>query len=228
MTTKEVIADGKSINSKNADSKYNDPEYIRVSDILKVISKGERMTRYYYKFKSYADMMEALRKSAERGSKVDQATKDVLLGNPLNIEEEYLPYIEAFNKWRSEWRFNLLHADTEVSEETLKYVGTLDLHGIIQAKDSKKEEWVIIDIKTGVPTRSREGEKVYEVYDSHHWQTSAYAHAYKKMLNRVDGTYILRLFSDGNYIFQPDLNPKKSFDIFKHALGIRRLGGKIQ
>jgi len=228
MTTKEVVADGKSINSKNADSKYNDPEYIRVSEILQVISKGERMVRYYYKFKTYAEMKEALRKSAERGSKVDQATKDILLGKTLDIEEEYTPYIEAFNKWRSEWSFNVLQADTEVFDETLKYVGTLDLYGILRAKQSSKEEYVVIDIKTGVPTRTKDGEKVYEVYSSHHQQTSAYAHAYKKMEHTVDGTYILRLFNDGNYVFQPDLNPKKSFDIFKHALGIRRLGGKIQ
>lgn len=225
MTTTGVTADGKSLNSKNADSKYNDPEYIRVSDILKVIDKGFRMVMWYYKFKSYKEMMEALRLSAVRGSTVDDATKRIMKGEEVELAEEYKPYIEAFRKWQSEWSFNLLHADLEVSDDVLKYVGTLDIYGILRAKQSSKEQKVVIDIKTGVPTRNKEGQMVYEVYPSMNWQIAAYAHALKKV-HTVDGTYILRLFSDGNYVFQPDSNPKKSFEVFKHALAIRRLIGK--
>jgi hypothetical protein len=221
-----VLADGKSINSKNADSKYNDPEYIRVSDILKVVSKGDRMVRWYFKFDSYKEMMESFRKSAERGSMVDNITKELMLGNTPEVPAEYQPYIDAFKKWQSEWSFNLMFADEEVSDSELQYVGTLDLYGILRAKRASKEERVVIDIKTGVPTRDKEGNLVYEAYNSMHWQTAAYAHALKKV-HKVDGTYILRLFSDGNYLFEPDKDPKKSFTVFKHALGIRRLIGKI-
>lgn len=226
--TENTLADGKTINEGKALSKYKDPEYVRVSTVLKVISKGERMTHWYYKFDSFKEMMENLRKSAERGSKVDNMTKELMLGNEVEVPPEYQPYIDAFKKWQAEWSFNLMHADQEVSDEELKYVGTLDLYGTLRPRKSSKEEYVVIDVKTGVPTRSKEGEIVYEIYPNMHWQTAAYAHAFKKVPKKVDGTYILRLFSDGNYLFEPDKDPRKSFTIFKHALGICQLAGPIK
>jgi hypothetical protein len=50
----------------------------------------------------------------------------------------------------------------------------------------------------------------------------------QKAGHKVTGTYILRLFSDGNFAFKKDLDPKKSFEVFKSALNIYHLtGGKL-
>lgn len=224
----EKTADGKSLNSINPLSKYNDPEYVRVSDVLKVISKGSRMVRWYYKFKDYKEMMESLRLSAKRGSDVDNAVKELLSGVEIEPNPAIKEYLRAFSKWQDEWRFKAILRDEEVFDTDLKYVGTLDLYGSLNNPKSTKNDLVVIDIKTGEPGRDKDGNKIYETYSSMHQQTAAYASAVTKMGRKVTGTYILRLFSDGNYLFEPDKDPKKSFEIFKAALTIRRLGGKIE
>lgn len=220
-------ADGKTINSKNAGSKYKDEDYIRVSDVLKMFPKGERFVHWYYKFKNYAAMREGLRQASERGSIVDDLTKKILNNEPHEVPPEYDQYILAFDKFRKDWDFEVLLSDQEVSDPELKYVGTLDLYGILKNKLTGKEEYVVIDIKTGVPTRDKFGNKAYETFRTMHCQTAAYARAISKT-NRVTRTYILRLFSDGNYLLEPDKDAKLSFQQFKAALDFRRLIGTIE
>lgn len=221
------IADGKAINSKNDGSKYKDPDYIRVSDVLKMFPKGERFVHWYYKFKNYAAMREGLRQASERGSFVDDLIKKILNNEPHEVPPEYDQYILAFDKFRKDWDFEVILSDQEVSDPELKYVGTLDLYGILKNKLTEKSEHVVIDIKTGVPTMDKFGNKTYETFMSMHCQTAAYARAINKT-NRVTRTYILRLFSDGNYLLEADKDPKLSFQRFKTALDFRRLVGNIE
>lgn len=231
-----VTADGQALSLARADSKYKDPNYVRVSTVLKVANKGERIVKWYYKFKTHAEMLEGLRKAAERGSHVDQLVKNLMLREPVEVPPEYEKYIQAFNAWKQEWDFNLLRADFEVYDPKLQYVGTLDLFGELTQKSDRglKSKKIIIDVKTGVPARGQDGQPVYEVYNNQHWQTAAYRSAMEVMLDenieggsRCDGNWILRLFSDGKYVFQPDNDYAKSLKIFKSLLTIYKLDPSV-
>lgn len=227
-----VTADGQALSLDRADSKYKDPNYVRVSSVLSVATKGERIVRWYYKFKSHSDMLEGLRKAAERGSHVDQLVKNLMLQDSVEVPAPYVKYIEAFYAWKRDWDFNLLRADFEVYDPKLQYVGTLDLFGELTQKSDRglKSKKIIIDVKTGVPARGQDGQPVYEVYNNQHWQTAAYRSAMETMLDegidggaKCDGNWILRLFSDGKYVFEPDKNYESSFKIFKSLLTIYKL-----
>lgn len=225
-----MTSDGKTINQGNPDSKYNDPDYIRVSEFLKFIPKGERIVRWQYKFKSYAEMMQALRKSAERGSWVDNYVKEQLLGTwSQDIPEEYAGYARAYSKFRENWNIEVQASDQEVSDPDYKYVGTMDIRGTLFSikNPSLDPKTYVIDVKTGEPTMDDMGNLMYEVFPVMHYQTASYRKADLKMGNASDGTAIIRLFSDGNYVFQVDGNEEKSFQVAMAALALRRLTGKI-
>lgn len=225
-----MTSDGKTINQDNPGSKYNNPDYIRVSEFLQFIPKGERMTHWYYKFRNYKEMREALRLSNVRGSWVDNFVKNRLLKNSDEpVPPEYQGYVDAFDKFYTDWRIDLIVADKEVSDDEHKYVGTLDIYGAVSNSKLGISKLGLIDVKTGEPGKNREtGEPVYEVFPSMHCQTASYAHAFRKSGNVVEKTYILRLFLDGNYLLEPDNDEKKSFDIAMAALALRRLTGPIK
>jgi hypothetical protein len=218
------MTDGKTVNQTKDNSKYKDSNYVRVTEALGVLDKGEGMKHWYYKFKSYSEMMEALRKSAERGSKIDETIKLIYKGDTTVVAPPELSgYMTAFMKWRQEWRFNCMQSDLEVFDEELKYVGTLDMYGELYNSKTVPRR-IIIDIKTGEPGRNKDGTPKYDIYDSMFQQTAAYKNAMPKSHGvRVDENWVLRLFSDGSYVFQPDPDYTKNFTIFKHALAIKRL-----
>lgn len=221
MSTK---ADGKSKNQDKQDSRYKAPGYIRVTKALGMLDKGEGMKHWLISFKNYKEMQESLRLSAVRGSRVDEIVKQISTGQNLeqiNVEPEYSKYVQAYLKWRQEWKFELLSADEEVYDDEKKYVGTLDMYGKLIHNGSPPSH-VIIDVKTGDPGRNEDGSPKYAIYDNMHQQTAAYRQAKSKLVP-VDANWILRLFSDGNYLFQPDLNYEKSFKIFDHCLAIAHL-----
>lgn len=215
MGTNSPVADGKELNQKKEGSKYKNPDYIRVTEALAHINdpSDKRLERWKINnHKTYDEYEEGLRLSAERGSWIDDAIKKLVRKEPIGeVPEDKKGYIAAFFKWQSEVRFELGGYDEEVSDDVDKYVGTLDLWG-------KLDKTCVIDIKTGKPTRDKEGSPKYEVFDKQFWQTAAYRNA-----KGVDENYVLRLFNDGNYRFVKDPNYENSLAIFRSGLNTARL-----
>lgn len=226
--TNPPVADGKTLNQNKQESRYKREGYVRVTTALEQMDKGEELKRWMISFKTYADYREALRKAAERGSIVDNIIKQIVSGvdpDTIGVEEQHTGFIKAFLTWNASANFSLLSADEEVYDDDMKYVGTLDLYGTVQHDGGKH---VIIDIKTGEPTRDKEGNSVYRVYDEQKWQTAAYRHAKTKMGHRVDENWVLRLFSDGKYKYEQDIHYETSFEIFSNALRIAQLKAQLK
>jgi hypothetical protein len=113
------------------------------------------------------------------------------------VHENYVPYLQAYEKYLNENKVEWHYVETKVFDPILFYAGTLDREGIIN------REYCIIDIKTGTP---------------HDWakmQTMAYKHARKVGATRR----ILQLKSNGKYKLHPPYeDDQKDFAEFKAAL----------
>lgn len=217
METK--LADGKTINEKKEHSKYKNKDYVRVTTAIRSIAKDERLTIWSInKFKTYQEYGEYMRQAAERGSRVDNAVKMLLKGQnlPQDATLGLEGYIGAFEKFRSTWGILATSMDEEVSDEEWKLVGTLDICGTLS--NGSVYEDAVVDIKTGSPTRDKEGKKVYEVYEEMHWQTAAY-----RKMKGAKSNWILRLFDDGEYKLEQDTNYERSLEFVKHGAAIAHL-----
>lgn len=213
-----MTADGAQLNNTPT-SKYKDKDYVRVTSAIRQLSKDDRLARWMINsFKDYDEYLESMRLSAERGSKVDQAIKDLLKGLELTPEqrEPVKPYLDAFEKFLSTWGITGASFDEEVSDDEWKLVGTLDIFGDI--KNGQLYPKAVIDIKTGHPLRNKDGSKKYEIFEEMHWQTAAY-----RKMKGAESNWILRLFDDGEYRFEQDPNYAKSIQIIEYATKIAHL-----
>lgn len=214
-----MTANGAEIQQKNPNSKYKDKNYIRVTTAIRQLSKDDRLARWMINsFKTYDEYIESMRQSAERGSRVDEALKKILMGTKRSNlpQDEVLgieTYLDAFESFLRSWTIVARSTDEEVVDEELKLVGTLDIFGDIKNGETYPD--AVIDIKTGHPTRDKDGSKKYEIYEEMHWQTAAY-----RKMKGAHSNWILRLFDDGEWRLEQDKNYQKSIEIITLAAKI--------
>ena len=122
-----------------------------------------------------------------RGSAVHEALELIDLDTDPDISPEIVPYLNAYEEWKSIYRPTFTDIEQIVYEDELGYIGTLDRAGYLNGN-----EFAIIDIKTSNPTK--------EALVSACCQTAAYAIAYptKTEISR----YALFLKPDGSFRFQ--------------------------
>lgn len=122
-----------------------------------------------------------------RGTAVHEALELIDLDADPDISPEIVPYLNAYEEWKSIYRPTFTDIEQIVYEDELEYIGTLDRAGYLNGN-----EFAIIDIKTSNPTK--------EALVSVCLQTAAYAIAYptKTEISR----YALFLKPDGTFRFQ--------------------------
>jgi CRISPR/Cas system-associated exonuclease Cas4 (RecB family) len=121
--------------------------------------------------------------TADLGTKMHDAFQSLLLGNKLNLADEFKlmkekKHIATFCQWFADFAPDISTIQTEhtVASVTHKYAGTLDL-----AIRKDGELW-IVDFKTGSG-----------IYFSHELQLTAYKFAYEEMYGvKVDHVAVLR------------------------------------
>ena len=122
-----------------------------------------------------------------RGTAVHEVLEAIDLGAEPDIYPEIIPYIQAYEDWKSVYRPTWTGVEQIVYNEPNGYIGTLDRAGYLN--DGR---FCIVDIKTSNPTK--------EALVSVCCQTAAYATAYPKVVE-ID-RYALFLKSDGTFRFQ--------------------------
>jgi len=126
-----------------------------------------------------------------RGSAVHKATE---LYDQDDLNEETLDpaisgYLEAWKRFRREFRLEIEEIELEMYHPGSKYAGTLDRAGV----GHNGKDRVIVDIKTGVLTRAVG------------LQLTGYADLYQEMTGKiVNKIYGVQLKEDGSYRMRMD------------------------
>lgn len=151
--------------------------------------EGERLPcvsdlcRFLHKeiYKDAAPWM--LEAAALRGTAVHEATEALDKAGAAEIEEEYLPYLEAYAAFRREHEVQWELIEHSDFHPELKYAGTIDRYGMVDGIKT------LLDIKT-----------TYKVYKP---LCSASLNLYRMMLEargrEVEKLLILHLQKDGTY-----------------------------
>ncbi len=84
-------------------------------------------------------------KAMARGTDLHHAAEKLALGQPPEVEEHVLPYLEQYQRFLEEYRPTFLMAEAPVYNATFGYAGTLD--GILELEG----EPLVADIKTTEP-----------------------------------------------------------------------------
>lgn len=120
--------------------------------------------------------------AAKRGSAIHEATEDLDLGIPADVDAETEPYVRAYIDFIRDYQPNYRMIETPIYDEEFGYAGTVDRMGCIGT-----QLW-LIDLKTiGSPSRAD--------YVKVCLQTWMYAHALGSDLR----TFALFLKKDGSY-----------------------------
>ena len=143
-----------------------------------------------------------------RGTVVHEALELIDLDADPDISPEIVPYLNAYEEWKSIYRPTFTDIEQIVYEDELGYIGTLDRAGYLNGND-----FAIIDIKTSNPTK--------EALVSACAQTAAYATAYPNRIN-ID-RYILFLKSDGSWRFQSAMEYEKKYSFDGYSVFLKLL-----
>ncbi len=147
--------------------------------------------------------------AADKGTTVHKLTEGIDDGTLTlgDIEDEYLPYIVGYMNFKRDTECKVKSSELIVYHPALLYAGRLDRLITMNGSD----ELVLVDIKTGKPTRW------------HHIQISAYFQALPDEWTAISG-YSLYLDNDGEYrLKQADII--KGWEIFQAALTIYNFKG---
>jgi hypothetical protein len=124
-----------------------------------------------------------LEAAADRGTKVHAATEVLDKTGQAEIEDEYLPYLQAYAKFRQEHDVHWELIEYADYHPELRYAGTIDRYGLVDGIKT------LIDIKT-----------TYTVYRS---LCGASLNLYRLILEardkQVERLLILHLRKDGTY-----------------------------
>ena len=136
----------------------------------------------------YADVPKwQLEQAAERGTAVHNATVSLDATGQAQCEEEHLPYVLAYKKFRDEHAVLWGFTEHAMHHPELHYAGTPDRYGMVDGK------WTLVDIKT-----------TYTVYKP---LCRAQLNLYRLMLLAkgyvVDRMSILHLKKDATYKLVP-------------------------
>ena len=110
--------------------------------------------------------------AARRGTAVHEALEMLDLGGDPDISPEIVPYIRAYEEWKSIYRPSWIGVEQIVYNSRDEYIGTLDRIGYFNGDN---EVLNIVDIKTSNPTK--------EALVSVCLQTYAYDMAYRVQNN---------------------------------------------
>lgn len=80
--------------------------------------------------------------AAERGTKVHAATEALDGSGRAEIEEEYLPYLQAYARFRKEHEVQWELSECSMYHPEHRYAGTIDRYGTVNGKKT------LLDIKT--------------------------------------------------------------------------------
>jgi len=171
-----------------------DKPYLTVTTILKIIDKPA--LRYWFGKQVYLAMIqnptlseqEALSapykisdKAKSRGLTVHSIIEAYKKVGEFAVAEEYKGYEDAFIKFMTDTKADILEQEKSVFSEEYRYAGTLDL--LVEINGNR----VVIDVKTGK-----------DIYLEAYLQLSAYAHA----SNNNCEIAVLLLQPNGNYKFE--------------------------
>lgn len=124
-----------------------------------------------------------LEAAADRGTKVHAATEALDKTGRAEIEDEYLPYLQAYARFRQEHDVQWELIEYADYHPLLRYAGTIDRYGLVDGFKT------LLDLKT-----------TYRVYKP---LCSASLNLYRLMLEArqkaVDRLMILHLKKDGSY-----------------------------
>lgn len=151
--------------------------------------------------------------AAMRGQHVHRACELYLWGllDERSLDEEYIPYLEAFKRFLSETGFVAESIEERVYHKTLLYAGTMDLGGVLPGRGRKGDKRALIDIKTTFKLMASVGP-----------QTAAYADAWashRPKEQHFEERYGLQLKKDGTYKLQPFKSLNDS-NVFRSCLAI--------
>ena len=124
--------------------------------------------------------------AATRGTNVHKATEALDKFGTVEVDDEALPYIKAYLKFRKDHQPDWIKVEWSVNRGFL-YAGTLDRYGTIGDKK------VILDIKT-----------TSRISKDHKVLYTAAQNLYRMAIEQdypVDAIYILQLKKDGTYKF---------------------------
>lgn len=131
-----------------------------------------------------------LRAAAERGVAVHRATELDDDGD-LDIDDldpVLLPYLKAWRRFRSDMGFRVLHSESRIWHDGMRFAGTLDRIGTFAAAGRKPGDLQLLDIKSG------------SAWPSHGPQTAAYAEAFSRLTReKIADRWCVYLRPDGLY-----------------------------
>jgi hypothetical protein len=148
-----------------------------VSEILQPLSRA-----IYDSIPQYT-----LEQAADRGKRVHAATENLDRYNEVQVDNDILPYVEAYVKWRKEYDPQWTRIEYACYHPEMMFAGTLDRYGTIRG------EQYIVDIKT--------------TSTLHTARETAQLNGYQKLAEanglKVDKRAILQLKKDGTFKFKP-------------------------
>lgn len=132
----------------------------------------------------YEDVVQwRLDQAAERGTSVHKATEALDKYGKIDVEDDILPYIQAYIKFRKEHAADWQKIEFATYHPKDRYAGTVDRYGLLDGIPS------LLDIKTS--------------YTIHTPLCSAQLNLYRRMLAEngmlVEKQFILHLKKDGSY-----------------------------
>lgn len=125
--------------------------------------------------------------AADRGTKVHAATEALDKAGRAEIEEEYLPYLQAYAAFRKEHNVQWELIEYAAYHPAHRYAGTIDRYGLVDGFRT------LVDLKT--------------TYTVHHPLCGASLNLYRMILEarerEVERLMILHLKKDGRYRLVP-------------------------
>lgn len=154
-----------------------------------------------------------LRAAAERGVAVHRATELDDLGD-LDVDDldpVLLPYLQAWRRFRADMGFTVLHSESRVWHDGMRYAGTLDRVGTMGKLSGRRSAKLqLLDIKSGT------------VWPSHGPQTAAYAEAFQRLTSeKIADRWCVYLRPDGQYRLERQEHPG-DWSTFLACLSIRQ------
>ncbi len=153
-----------------------------------------------------------LRGAAERGVAVHRATEldDMSALDLDDLDPVLLPYVNAWRRFRRETGFSVLHSESRVWHDAMRYAGTLDRVGRFGNRSLRPDRLHLLDIKSGVE------------WPSHGPQTAAYAEAFQRLhKERIYQRWCVYLRPDGQYRLVQQKSPG-DWPTFLACLSIRQ------
>lgn len=146
-----------------------------------------------------------LNEAADRGSRAHEQISNYVTYGYLETDEDTESYIEAFNKFESEYQPIWLGSEVRTYHKTMRYAGTIDLLAYITPDNGEGID--VIDIKCTAA--------FHPVMLS--TQVSAYAEALRSHGIKIRRRYGLQLLKTQDYRFEelPD-----NYKIFLHCMAI--------